>query len=498
MRARLAVLIVLSLSLYVVGCSIGPDDGVLQKDVSGWLAQAVPENTITVQNFTRRGSQSDTKAPAGETRRIVYFDIELKLQRDYDFGAWDSPGVAGIVSALGVANKGLVGINAGGNKAGDIVRAHGTALYKREGKEWLPVVSGGFTPSAAPAYATSAPGGGTAEFLKSIRKIAESIPGNIPTSTRHAIERELDYAQASIQSALARAEAGYSIAAGPEHGQYLRFARALPDDEAAKMVPLVTRGGEENLRMLRDGTAQLAISQADAAMDAFQGQGNFAKSGAYPTLRAVGSLYPEAVHIIVRGDSKLASAADLAGRRVVVGPEGSASRTTALRVLDAHNLGPNNVELVDLSLGDALVELRNKKVDAVIQIIGVPADHVRDALADIPLRLMPLSPGAIAKLTTSRVNKGYFAFTIPRGAYAVQTQDVPTIATAALLLASPNLSETEVSALTRYVYGGKRDFAARGSAQGTQVSAANAWLGLSIPQHVAAAKTLEELAKLRR
>ena len=109
--------------------------------------------------FERRGSQSDTKAPAGETRRIVYFDAELKLERDFDFGAWDSPGVAGIVSALGAGPKGIVGITSGGNKAGDVVRAHGTALYKREGDGWVPVAAGGYRPTAAPAYATNAPQG---------------------------------------------------------------------------------------------------------------------------------------------------------------------------------------------------------------------------------------------------------------------------------------------------------------------------------------------------
>ena len=92
-------------------------------------------------------------------------------------------------------------------------------------------------------------------------------------------------------------------------------------------------------------------------------------------------------------------------------------------------------------------------------------------------------------------NAGYFAYTIPRGAYATQKQDVRTIATAALLLVGADLAETEVGAITRYVFGQARDFAARGSAQGTQVSAANARLGLPIPLHIAAAKALEGLSK---
>ena len=144
-------------------------------------------------------------------------------------------------------------------------------------------------------------------------------------------------------------------------------------------------------------------------------------------------------------------------------------------------------------INEALIGLRQKQVDAVIQVIGAPADSIRDALTDVPLRLVPLSERGVAALVAP--NAGYFAHTIPRGAYATQTQDVRTIATAALLLAGADLAETEVAAVTRYVYGQARDFAARGSAQGTQVSVANARIGVPIPLHIAATRTLDELSK---
>jgi TRAP transporter TAXI family solute receptor len=161
--------------------------------------------------------------------------------------------------------------------------------------------------------------------------------------------------------------------------------------------------------------------------------------------------------------------------------------------LEAYGLNPKNLQLLDLPLNEALVGLQQKQVDAVIQVIGAPADSIRDALTDVSLRLVPLSESAVAALVAS--NSGYFAHTIPRGAYANQQQDVRTVATAALLLVGSNLAESEVGAITRYVFGPGRDFAARGSAQGTQVSAANARNGLSIPLHIAAAKALDGLAK---
>jgi len=256
-------------------------------------------------------------------------------------------------------------------------------------------------------------------------------------------------------------------------------------------VPLVTVGGEENLQLLRDGKVSLALAQGDAALQAYEGKGNFAAAGPYPALRAIGSLYPEPVHVLMRAEGAAASVADLRGRRVAIGQRGSASRTTALRVLEAHGLGVGDIKPLELGLGDALVALREKQADAVIQVIGVPADAIRDALIEVPLRFVPLAERAVAALVAAQ--GGYFAFTIPPGAYPTQAQGVRTVATAALLLAGDDLSDAEVTAVTRFVFAQGRDFAARGSAQGTQVSAATARQGLSVPLRGAAEKALDAM-----
>lgn len=484
-------LVTLLLTLALTGCGSGPEADALRKDLEERLAEALPAGTVALVALERRGSQADTKAPAGETRRVVYFDAELKLERDFDLGAWDGPGVAGLVSALGAGPKGLSGIRSGGNERGDVVVAHGTALYARDGDRWVAVAPGGYRPSAAPVYATNEPRG-PAAILEAMRKVIDSLPMDAAPGQRAVIEEELAAANTAIRARLARAADGYAVAAGPEHGQYLRFAKALSDDEAPRTVPVITRGGEENLRLLREGKVSLALAQGDAALQAYEGAGSFAANGPHSSLRAVGSLYPEPVHVLVDADSALSSVADLRGRRVAIGEHGSASRTTALRVLDACGLRLADVTPLELPLGDALIALRDKEADAVIQVIGVPADSIRDALAEVPLRLVPLSERAVAALAGAEA--GYFPFAISRGTYANQTQDVRTVATAALLLVGSDLSSSEVQALTRFAFGKGRDFAARGSAQGTQVSAATARQGVPIPLHVGADEVLPAAA----
>lgn len=284
----------------LAACARGPDPETLRKDVAERLAEALPGSTLELAGFTRRGSQADAHPPEGETRCIVYFDAELALARDFQFGAWDGPGVAGLVSALGAGPKGVVGIASGGNRAGDRLEVHGTALYRREEGGWVAIATGAHSPTAAPSYATASPQPGAAAILEAMRKVIEAAQQQASPQQSEVIEQELNSARAAIRARLARLQHGYAVAAGSEHGQYPRLVRAIADGATVQVVPLVTRGGEENLRLLRAGKVPLALAQGDAALAAYEGTGAFAADGPYPTLSAIGSLYPEPLHVLVR------------------------------------------------------------------------------------------------------------------------------------------------------------------------------------------------------
>ena len=80
----------------------------------------------------------------------------------------------------------------------------------------------------------------------------------------------------NIQGRLSRLENGYALAGGPAYGQYSRFADAysrLLQPQQIKLSTLLTDGGLDNLRLLRAGKVQLALSQSDTAYQALHGQG---------------------------------------------------------------------------------------------------------------------------------------------------------------------------------------------------------------------------------
>ena len=484
------LILVLLLGL-LASCGGGPGVETLQRDVRARLAEALPADTLTLEALHRRGSQKDIKAPEGETRRIIYYDVDLKLAKNYDFGAWDSPGVAGVISALGTGPKGLSGIVSGGNQAGDIISAHGTAIYKEDEGRWVAVAPEGFRNVVAPDFASGAPRPAPEKLLEAMRSAIAAAPPETSAVTREVIVQELQSAHAAIQARLARATYGYAIAAGPSGGQYLRFAQALSDGKT-RVTALVTAGGEENLRMVRAQQASLGLVQGDSVLLAYEGKGPFEHDGPYTSLRAIGSLYPEPVHVIVRADSDIASPADLVGRRVVIGVPGSASRTTAVAVLRAHGIALEQLDAaVEFPLNEGLVALRQREVDALIQVIGFPSASIRDAMAAVPLRLLSFEDRALRVLAED--NRAYFPLRLPKGTYPHQTADVRTIATAAILIAGVEMTDAEVAAFTSLLYAQGRDLVARGSAQGAQLSPANARLGLAVPLHTASARVLNEL-----
>ena len=474
--------------LLLAACSRGPDTPHLEADVSSRLQQ-VFGNTLQLQQLQRRGAATDSQAPAGSERLIVYFDAEVQLQQAYDFSAWDSPGVASLISVLGAGPRGINGILSGGNQAGDRLRAHGSLIYVREAAGWQAITAQGFSP---PAQAREGQDNNS-QLIGAISTALHLAPGGTSVQTRQIIQEEVGVALNNIQGRLTRMEQGYALAGGPTHGQYSRFAEAfssLLKGHNLKLTPLLTDGGVDNLRLLRAGKVQLALSQSDTAYQALHGIGPFARDGADTQLRALASLYPEPLHVLVRADGPQ-RVADLRGKRVNLGLPGSASRDTALAVLAAHGLQPTDLASSgELDLQSALTALRDGQLDALLQVIGTPADTISAASDALDLRLLPLEPAAIAALQSSR--PGTFAFTLAAGSYPRQPQPVTTLAVSSLLLTEQTLTSREAEQLLNLLFSPDTQWLSLGSVQGSQLSPRQPLAPIGIPLHKGALEVLKD------
>ena len=102
--------LLLVLFALLAACSRGPEQQALDTELRQRLEQAFPADSLSLVTLTRRGSASDASAGPDEERLLVYFDAQLRVERDLDFGSWDSPGVASLVSALGAGPRGSIAL----------------------------------------------------------------------------------------------------------------------------------------------------------------------------------------------------------------------------------------------------------------------------------------------------------------------------------------------------------------------------------------------------
>ncbi|MAK55685.1 MAG: hypothetical protein CML17_07575 [Pusillimonas sp.] len=149
-----------------------------------------------------------------------------------------------------------------------------------------------------------------------------------------------------------------------------------------------------------------------------------------------------------------------------------------------------------MPFAESLPALNYKGIDATVHIIGVPANVLRDALAQASLKLLPLERDAIQEIT--KVSPVLMPLTIAAGTYPRQKQSIATVGMAALLLSTDALTRDEAKRITEVLYESGNDLLEKGSAQGAQVSIQNARRGLSVPLHVGAQEALLDLESIQK
>lgn len=239
-----------------------------------------------------------------------------------------------------------------------------------------------------------------------------------------------------------------TVAGGESGGFYLEFATLLAsllqrEGVAEKAVAITTGGSLENIQRVLAGEATCAVALADAAANsAAPGRGS-AQPG---DLVALGKVYQNYVHCIVREDSGIRTFADLAGKTAGVGEVGSGTTLTAGRIIAAAGLsssGPatdpaRSLKQVNLGLNPALASLRDGSIDVMIQSGGVPTAPIAAVAQDVGVRLLDISE--IIPATRAQTGFFYDRVLIPADTYG-DAPAVWTVGVANLLLCRRDLAD---------------------------------------------------------
>src|SRR6267143_485336 len=114
-----------------------------------------------------------------------------------------------------------------------------------------------------------------------------------------------------------------------------------------------TQGSVDNLRMIASDQIESGIAQSDVASWAYTGTGIFAGEAPIKKLRAIASLFPERLHLVVRAAVPIQTLEDLRGRRISLGQVGSGTLVDARIVLAGGGLAESEMSPEYLRSGTA-------------------------------------------------------------------------------------------------------------------------------------------------
>ena len=243
-----------------------------------------------------------------------------------------------------------------------------------------------------------------------------------------------------------------------------------------------------NLKMLGDGTLDLATVQNDIAYYAANGTEMF-KDKKVENLRGIAALYPETCQIVTLESTGIKSIADLKGKRVAVGAAGSGAEANARQILEAYGITYDDIDEQFLSFGEAASALKDGNVDAAFVTAGFPTAAVQDITSQNKVRLLPIEADKADALIAKY--PFYTKTKIPAGTYAGFDEEVPGISVMAMLVATDKVDEKLGYDITKALFDNIEKLQAAHSAA-KQITKESAKDGMSIELNAGAERYYKE------
>ncbi len=264
--------------------------------------------------------------------------------------------------------------------------------------------------------------------------------------------------------AAAQEKINLSIATGGTGGVYYPlgggmanvFSKTIPGMTATAEV---TGGSVDNMRLIGTGKDYIALTQADAAKDAFNGEEKF--KGTKIPVRAMMMLYTNLMQAVTVEGTGINTINDLKGKRVSTGSPGSATEVFAFRLLEAAGIDPKkDLRTERLGAAESANALKDKKIDAFFFVAGLPTSAVTDVAATPGLKIKFLDSSHLVGAMNKAAGNIYLADVIPKETYPGMTVDNKATAVANLLVANANMSDQTVYNIVKTIFDKHADLVA--------------------------------------
>ena len=245
-----------------------------------------------------------------------------------------------------------------------------------------------------------------------------------------------------------------SIATGGTGGVYFPYGGGLAEVisnhvEGASGSAEVTGASVENVALISRGDSDLALALADTVFAAFTGTGPF-EGRQVDELRALASIYPNAVQIVTIEGSGITSIEDLRGKRVSVGAPGSGTEVSAQTLLAANGITYDDFDPQRLNFNETADALRDGDIDAGFWSVGPPTSSIMNLATTRSISIIGMSDAEIDAAIAAEPT--FAAYTLRAGLYDGMTEGVPTISTPNVLIVHADMDDDLAYAITRAMY----------------------------------------------
>lgn len=259
---------------------------------------------------------------------------------------------------------------------------------------------------------------------------------------------------------------------------------------------LTSTGSLENVEGVTGGWMEAGFVQSDIAYWAYTGSETFAGRKPNQKIRAIASLYPESIHLVVSRASKINRLADLKNKSVALGDPESGTLVDARLVLAAAGLDEKrDIRALRISPDDAAAKLARGEIDAFFAVAGYPATNVSRATYRKFARVLSIDIGTVQEIISK--HKFLSGGIIPAGIYG-NSKSIQTVNVSALMVVSADADANLIYQVTKALWREQaRNRFATGHSKGLLITLHSALDGIGIPLHPGAARYYREVGILK-
>lgn len=250
-------------------------------------------------------------------------------------------------------------------------------------------------------------------------------------------------------------------------------------------------GSVENIQLLKNEEAKVAILQGLIGAQAYEGRGGNFEGRPYKDLRSISMLWSNVEHFVLMDkEIDTGTISDIDGKSFSVGPQASGTEQSTIVIMEGLGLTKKDITPEYLGYDDTISAMRDGRLDGGSLPAGVPVSSIMDmAASGVKASVLDVTDEQLDNINS--IFNTWFRFVIPAGTYTGIDKEINTIAQPNFLATTAEMDADLVYKLTKAIYE-NLDKVHQIHNSATEIQLESALNGLPTPLHIGAYKYFVE------